>query len=134
MLYRNFPLIGSNEFSMPFIIDGFNFNPLESRNGILLNGFTNKNNLDAQENINILDCAFEASIDFIKCMIGKYKILKNRFLLASSKKPKAIVNFDTYTDDWINEKQKYLRNKLRDCKLVNYGKLLFIEKFIFTIF
>ena len=85
MLYRNFPLIGSNEFSMPFMIDGFNFNPLESRSGILLNGFTNKNNLDAHEKINILDCAFEASIDFIKCMIGKYKILKNRFLLATSK-------------------------------------------------
>ena len=34
VLYRNFPLIGSNEFNMPFIIDGFDFNPLESRSGL----------------------------------------------------------------------------------------------------
>ena len=47
VLYRNFPLIGSNEFNMPFIIDGFDFNPLESRSGLLLNGYKNKDNTDA---------------------------------------------------------------------------------------
>ena len=26
VLYRNFPLIGSNDFNMPFIVDGFDFN------------------------------------------------------------------------------------------------------------
>ncbi len=63
-----------------------------------------------------------------------YKILKNRFLLASSKKPKAIVNFDTFTDDWINEKQKYLRNKLRDCKLVNYGNYYLLKDLLLPYF
>ena len=62
VLYRNFPLIGSNEFNMPFIIDGFDFNPLESRSGLLLNGYKNKDNTDAQENIKILENAFNASI------------------------------------------------------------------------
>ena len=41
VLYRNFPLIGSDEFNMPFIVDGFDFYPLESRSGILLNGGRN---------------------------------------------------------------------------------------------
>ena len=51
VLYRNFPLIGSNEFYMPFIVDGFNFNPLEARDGIFLNGGQSENNVDIKENI-----------------------------------------------------------------------------------
>ena len=117
ILYRNFPLIGSNEFNMPFIIDGFNFNPLESRSGLFLNGFNN--NSDAQENINILEQAFEASIQFIKCILTSYNV-ENRYLLAISKKPKPIVNFDTDSDKWFDNKQIYLRENLRDCKIVKH--------------
>ena len=90
VLYRNFPLIGSNEFNMPFIVDGFNFNPIESRSGILLNGGNNKNNLDVQENFNILSEAYDSSIKFIELILKKYncKQINNRFLLANSKIPK----------------------------------------------
>ena len=35
-LYRDFPLIGSDKFHFPFYLDGFKFNPLETRNGLYL--------------------------------------------------------------------------------------------------
>ena len=124
VLYRNFPLIGSNEFNMPFIIDGFDFNPLESRSGLLLNGYKNKDNIDAQENIKILENAFNASIEFIKCMLEQNDFLKNRYLLASSKKPKAIVNFDSDTDKWFLDKQIYLRKELRNFKIVKKENIM----------
>ena len=50
-LYRDFPLIGSEKFHFPFFLDGFRFNPLETRNGLYLNGDSNE---EAIENRNII--------------------------------------------------------------------------------
>ena len=108
VLYRNFPLIGSNEFNMPFIIDGFDFNPLESRSG--------------------------PSIEFIKCILEQNDFLKNRYLLASSKKPKAIVNFDSDTDKWFLDKQIYLRKVLRNFKIVKKGEYYELKDLLLPIF
>ena len=120
MLYRNFPLIGSNEFNMPFIVDGFDFYPLESRNGIFLNAGKNDKNLDTQKNMSLLNEAFDASIEFIKCMLKKYKYLERRFFLASSKLPKPIVTFDSYAKNWIEERQRLFREKLKDLPLLKF--------------
>ena len=73
VLYRNFPLIGSNEFHLPFIVYGFDFNPLESRSGLFLNGFKNESNKDSKENIKILKIAYNTFIEFIKGIIEKYE-------------------------------------------------------------
>ena len=121
ILYRNFPLIGSNEFNMPFFVDGFNFYPLESRSGILLNGGRNENNLETQENMELINKAFDTSIEFIKCILEKYKYIRHRFLLASSKLPKPIVTFDSYAESWIKERQKIFREKLKDLPLLEFG-------------
>ena len=121
ILYRNFPLIGSNKFNMPFIVDGFDFYPLESRSGILLNGGRNEKNLETQENMKLINKAFDTSIEFIKCMLEKYKYIRHRFLLASSKLPKPIVTFDSYAQSWIEERQKIFREKLKDLPLLEFG-------------
>ena len=118
VLYRNFPLIGSNDFNMPFIVDGFNFNPLEARSGLFLNGGKNEKNIETKENLKLLDEAFDSSISFIKCMLKKYPILLNRHLLASSKMQKPIVTFDSYAKDWFLEMQKKYRSNLKDLPLV----------------
>ena len=124
VLYRNFPLIGSNEFHMPFIVDGFNFNPIESRSGILLNGGNNANNFDVHENLNILSEAYDSAIKFIELILKKYNYkLVNKFLLANSRFPKSIVNFDEYAENWFLEKQKYFREKIRNFKLIKNDKL-----------
>ena len=119
VLYRDFPLIGSNEFHMPFYIGGNNFNPLEERNGIVLNGIK-ENNEESKENLDILEEAYNSMIEFIKCILKKYKFLKNKYLLASSKMPKPITYFDDFTKNWFYEKQKYFREKISDLPLIKY--------------
>lgn len=61
ILYRDFPLIGSEKFHFPFYLDGFKFNPLETRNGLYLNGELNE---EAIENRNIISHAIDSSIKF----------------------------------------------------------------------
>ena len=83
---------------MPFNVDGFNFNPLETRSGPFLNGVKNDKNIEAIENLNILHKVFESSISFIQCIIKKFDYIGNRFLLTSSKMQKPIVTFDEYAN------------------------------------
>lgn len=134
VLYRNFPLIGSNDFYMPFIVDGFDFNPLEARNGLFLNGIDNKNNTDSNDNVKILDEAYQTSLTFINCILTKYKNIMNRFILASSKMPKPIYPFDNYTKDWFYEKQKEYRQGLREMRLLKFGDYHKFDKLILPIF
>ena len=133
VLYRNFPLIGSNDFNMPFIVDGFDFNPLEARNGLFLND-GDKNNTDSNDNMKILDEAYQTSLAFIKCILTKYKNLMNRFILASSKMPKPIVKFDDYANDWFYQKQKEYRQGLREITLLKFGNYHKFDKLILPIF
>ena len=136
VLYRNFPLIGSNEFHLPFIVDGFDFNPLESRSGLFLNGFKNESNIDSKENIKILKIAYNTFIEFIKCIITKYDYLglENRYILASSKMPKPIVNFDKNAESWFLERQKIFRQNLREISLVKYGDYHKFSELLLPIF
>lgn len=135
VLYRNFPLIGSNEFHMPFIVDGFNFNPLETREGIFLNGGQSKNNLDTKKNIDILNKAYKSSLEFIKCLIKKYKNVENRFFLASSRIPKPIVNFDLFASKLISKKQIDLRENLKELELLKHeGYYHKMENLLLPIF
>ena len=136
VLYRNFPLIGSNEFHLPFIVDGFDFNPLESRSGLFLNGFKNESNKDSLENIKILKIAYNTFIAFIKCIINKYEYfgLVNRYILASSKMPKPIVNFDKNAESWFLERQKNFRQNLREIPLVKYGDYSKFSELLLPIF
>ena len=133
MLYRNFPLIGSNEFHMPFYVDGSNFNPLEARNGIVLNGFMHGNE-ESKENIFILEEVYNSIIVFIQLILKKYKYLKNTFLLASTKMPIPIVRFDDYANKWFYEKQIFLREKLRDLPLIRMDSNYPLKDLLLPIF
>ena len=135
VLYRNFPLIGSNEFNMPFIVDGFNFNPLETRSGLFLNGARSDKNIESIQNMNILFKAFDSSISFIKCILKKYNYIKNRFLLASSKMQKPIVTFDDFAENWFLEMQKEYRKNLRDFPLVLFNeKYYYLSQLLLPVF
>ena len=65
-LFRDFPLIGSEKFHFPFFLDGFKFNPLETRNGLYLNGELNE---EAIENRKIITEAIKSSINFTKWLL-----------------------------------------------------------------
>ena len=132
-LYRNFPLIGTNDFNMPFIVDGFEFNPLEARNGLFLNN-GDKINTDSNDNMKILDEAYQASLAFINCILTKYKNIMNRFILASSKIPKPKIVFDKYAKDWFYQKQKEYRQGLRKIPILKFGNYYTFDKLILPIF
>lgn len=79
VLYRDFPLIGSEKFYFPYTLNGFEFNPTERRNGLVLNSADHP---DCVLNRIIVDKAVDAVLKFNEWLITKNAT--NRYLLASS--------------------------------------------------
>ena len=107
VLFRDFPLIGSEEFYFPYMLNGFDFEPTETRSGILLNS----NEPKPQKNRRIIENAVDAVIDFNEWLIANN--VKNTYLLASSKEPKPKESWDeTYAKLWIKNLQENWRGRL----------------------
>ena len=123
ILYRDFPLIGSENFHFPFFLDGFQFNPLETRNGLYLNGDLN---IEAIENRNIIEHAINYSIEFIDWLLNQN--IDKRYLLAKSIIPEPPQKYDDIAINWFIEQQKKWRKKLKEFRLLknkigHYNKL-----------
>ena len=114
VLYRDFPLIGSEKFYFPYILNGFKFNPTERRNGLLLNSADHPN---CVSNRQIIDKAVDAIFCFNEWLISHNAI--NIYLLASSRIPESS---EKYSDDvaapWIKNLQLNWRKQLLDERLV----------------
>lgn len=114
VLYRDFPLIGSEKFYFPFTLNGFEFNPTERRNGLLLNSADHPN---CTANREIVDKAVDAVIAFNKWLIEHQAT--NRFILASSRIPESS---EKYSEDvalpWIKNLQLTWRKQLLEQELV----------------
>ena len=121
ILLRDFPLIGSEKFHFPFFLNGFRFNPLETRNGLYLNG--DDSNTEAKENRIIIQNAIELSIEFINWL--QTKNINKRYLLAYSNIPEAPIIYDKKAIEWFIGQQKIWRKKLLKFEIVNDG----IDKF-----
>lgn len=107
VLFRDFPLIGSEEFYFPYMLNGFDFEPTETRSGILLNS----NQPKPQKNRSIIEHAVDAVICFNEWLISSGA--KNTYLLASSKEPKPKESWDeTYAKPWIKNLQENWRSRL----------------------
>ena len=123
-------MIGSEKFHFPFFLDGFHFNPLETRNGLYLNGNLNE---EAIENRKIIEKAIENSIDFTQWLLEQN--LDKRHLLAQTRIPELPQKYDKIAIDWFIEQQKKWRNKLRDFKLLkgenSHNKLKLIKLPVF---
>jgi hypothetical protein len=132
VLYRNFPLIGSENFHFPFILNGFEFNPTEDRNDIVL---VNEESTDVMSNRSIIEAAVEGTMEFIQFLISNNVI--NRYLFALSRTPKLSVPLEDGIKDWLESLQQDWRRQLidlelvktedglystlRNCRLPNYG-------------
>ena len=113
ILFRDFPLIGSENFHFPFFLDGFKFNPLETRNGLFLNGQLNK---EANENRKIIDQAIQSSIKFTRWLLEQN--INKRYFLAQSKIPEPPLKYDKYAIKWFLANQKKWRKDLIELKLL----------------
>lgn len=81
-LYRDFPLIGSDKFYFPFILNGYNFNPLEDRSGIPIHS---DSAAEHTENREIVEKAFEAAKKFTAYLLNVNA--KNLFICGHSRLP-----------------------------------------------
>ena len=112
ILLRDFPLIGSENFHFPFFFDGFKFNPLETRNGLYLNG----NIEESIQNRKIIEDAIQLSIKFSKWLFGQN--IDKRYIFANTKIPEPPQKYDKVSIDWFIEQQKKWRKELIQCPLL----------------
>lgn len=114
VLYRDFPLIGSEKFYFPYILNGFEFNPTERRNGLYFNSADRPSSVINRQ---IVEKAVEAVLKFNEWLI--IHNVTNRYLLASSRIPEPS---EIYSDDvakpWIKNLQLKWRKQLLDQELV----------------
>lgn len=107
VLFRDFPLIGSEKFYFPYILNGFEFEPTETRSCILLN----RNEDKPKKNRAILEDSIRHALDFNNWLLSHNA--KNTYLIASTREPKPE---ETYDEDvakpWIEEQVASWRTKL----------------------
>lgn len=92
-LFCDFPLVGSEDFVLPFIINSTSFNPNEPRSGIYL---TDKNDIQVEENKRIVKIAVKLFATFLQ--VATNNSWKNLHLLARIKQPKS---FDWLSVSWF---------------------------------
>ena len=101
MLYRDFPLIGSEKFYYPFTLNGYHFFPNERRDSVFLNGTEGV----FQANRDILEAAQTATIAFTDWLIKQGA--SNRFVLATTRLPEA--DLDDDAKNWYRGLQRSWR-------------------------
>lgn len=110
VLYRDFPLIGSEKFHFPFALNGFDFFPTEPRDSIFLNGKGD----EPTRNRALVESAQAAALDFTTWLLTHNA--RNRFVLANTRLPEA--NMDTAAITWYKALQAAWRKELLDLPLV----------------
>lgn len=113
-LYRDFPLIGTEVFYLPFIINGKTLFPTERRDSVLLNKDGEKNKKPVHNQKVFLE-AFQAAKDFVKVLIERKA--KNLHLAALSRVPD--YDFDDESKEWYLELQSQYRTFLLEQKIID---------------
>lgn len=115
-LYRDFPLIGTEKFYFPFILNGKTFNPTERRDNIYLNGNSDKVN----HNRHVLERSIKFSLKFVDYLISiKAKGLFNVCLSSLPEYNFDIDDVENNTKEWYVENiQKEYRQLLISKKIV----------------
>ncbi len=114
VLYRDFPLIGSENFFFPYTLNGFKLCPTEKRNSIPLNG---EDNEEAIDNRSIINHAVETAVQFNSWLIEHNA--SNRYLMAYSRRPRPEVTYDDRIAlPWITDLQCNWRKILLEQKLL----------------
>ncbi|TGE06106.1 sacsin N-terminal ATP-binding-like domain-containing protein [Hymenobacter fodinae] len=114
VLYRDFPLIGSERFHFPFALNSSEFYPNERRDGIFLNATEDK---EIQRNRTLLVAAQAAALDFTRWLIEQN--VCNRYVLVNTRVPEVPGDgLDADARKWYEQLQIAWRHELLDLLLV----------------
>ena len=109
-LYRDFPLIGTERFHFPFILNSSSLYPKEERNEI----FINDESPHMSENRDVLARAMKAAIAFGSWLVENGA--KDRYAIAYSRLPE--VGLKEGAEKWYRDQQREWRKALLELPLV----------------
>ncbi|RKE04445.1 sacsin N-terminal ATP-binding-like domain-containing protein [Marinifilum flexuosum] len=113
-LFRDFPLVGSEKFQFPFLLNGTKFHPTEKRDNILLEGNENK----PTTNRRIVEYTIDKVKIFVEWLIKKEA--QNLSSIANSRIPESIS--EESVEKWYKTNiQKNYRNFLLQQPIVETG-------------
>lgn len=110
-LYRDFPLVGSEKFYFPYIINGFRLHPTEDRDGIPIHS---ESAPDHMENRALIDEAFLAAQELTSYLI-QHKA-KNLYVCAYSRLPDE--KWTKKSKEWYTNLQTEYRRFLSESTVV----------------
>ncbi|MDM1402197.1 DUF3883 domain-containing protein [Myroides odoratimimus] len=110
-LYRDFPLIGSDKFYFPYVLNGYRLNPTEDRDGIPIHSESAPDHI---ENRQLIEKAFEAAKELTRYLLNQQA--KNLFVCAYSRLPNE--KWQPKSKEWYDQLQVDYRSFLNDLQLV----------------
>lgn len=114
-LFCDFPLIGTETFYFPVIINSFYFNPQTERDGVWLKGKKDSEDKEVVENQNILEQAVELFSEVLQQLSSNQFF--NLYNISESRLP--LTNEKYFDEDWYRQSiQKPVRQHILSTKLV----------------
>lgn len=110
-LYRDFPLIGSDKFYFPYILNGYSLNPTEDRDGIPLHSESAPEHL---ENRALVEKAFKAAKELTQYLLAHEA--KNLYVCAYSRLPNE--KWQPKSKQWYDQLQIDYRSFINNLEIV----------------
>lgn len=110
-LYRQFPLIGSEKFHWPFMVNGDTFFPTEDREGLFLNSDEDE---DSLANRALLERAVDEAVAFAKWLIEHG--FTDRYVMAYTRIPD--IAWEGEAKEWYKRVQASWREQILELTLV----------------
>jgi hypothetical protein len=111
-LFRDFPLIGSEKFHFPYILNGHTLNPTEDRDSIVLHSEESKESI---ENRRSVENAISVSQEFTEWLITNNAV--NRHICAYTRRPELKSTWEDFSKNWYTEIQTDWRKQLIELPL-----------------
>lgn len=111
-LFRDFPLIGSEKFHFPYILNGHTFNPTEDRDSIVLHSEESKESIDNRQSI---ENAISVAQKFTQWLITNNAI--NRHICSYTRRPELKSTWEYFSKNWYTEIQTDWRKQLIEMPL-----------------